>query len=186
MSMTAASISTQFPGIAEHCGPKGLDDLVVALQTRDVKAGEEVITDGVECDSLFLVSSGKLATQITTDKETLRLGYLNPGDHFGEVNILDPGPSTTTVLATEDSVLLVLTHADFRNLDKIHPVMTGNIVRMLSELLIDRCRVADQLLFSKYSHVEGLSGDASSKFPNLTDWGLDILQKLHGHKEVQS
>ena len=186
MSMTAASFSAQFPGIAEHCGPKGLDDLLLALQTRDVKAGEAVTTEGVECDSLFLVSSGKLVSQITSDKEALRLGSLNPGDHFGEVNILDPGSSTTTVLATEDSVLLVLTHADFRNLDKAHPVMTGNIMRMLSELLIERCRVADQLLFSKYSHVEGMSGGTSGKYPNLTEWGLDILQKLHGHKEVQS
>jgi CRP-like cAMP-binding protein len=186
MSMTAASFSTQFPGIAEHCGPKGLDDLLLALQTRDVKAGEEVTTEGKECNSLFLVTSGKLATLITTDKETLRLGTLEPGDHFGEVNILDPGPSTTSVLATEDSVLLVLTHADFRNLDRAHPVMTGNILRMLSELLIERCRAADQLLFSKYSHVAGISGGAASKFPNLTDWGHDILQKLHGHKEVQS
>ena len=186
MSMTAASFSTQFPGIAEHCGPKGLDDLLLALQTRNVKTGEEVTTEGGDCDSLFLVSSGKLVSQITSDKEALRLGSLNPGDHFGEVNILDPGSSTTTVLATEDSVLLVLTHADFRNLDKAHPVMTGNILRMLSELLIERCRVADQLLFSKYSHVEGMSGGTSGKYPNLTEWGLDILQKLHGHKEVQS
>lgn len=186
MSMTTASFSAQFPDISEHCGPKGLDDLLLALQTRDVKAGEEVTTEGKSCDSLFLVSSGKLATLITTDKETLRLGTLEPGDHFGEVNILDPGPSTTSVLATEDSVLLVLTHADFRNLDKAHPVMTGNIMRMLSELLIDRCRVADQLLFSKYSHVEGISSGASSKFTNLTEWGLDILQKLHGHKEAES
>jgi hypothetical protein len=186
MSMTAATFSTQFPGIAEHCGPKGLIDLLLALQTRDIKAGEEVTTEGQECDSLFLVSSGKLVTQITTDKETLRLGSLQTGDHFGEVNILAPGPSTTTVLATEDSVLLVLTHADFRNLDKAHPVMTGNIMRMLSELLIERCRVADQLLFSKYSHVDSLSGGASGKYPNLTEWGLDILQKLHGHKEIQS
>ena len=186
MSMTAASFSAQFPSIAEHCGPKGLDDLLLALQTRNIQAGEEVTTEGVGCDSLFLVNEGKLVTQITTDKETLRLGTLEPGDHFGEVNILDPGLSTTSVLATEDSVLLVLTHADFRNLDKAHPIMTGNIMRMMSELLIERCRVADQLLFSKYSHVEGISGGESSKYPNLTEWGLDILQKLHGHKEVQS
>lgn len=186
MSMTAASFSTQFPDIAEHCGPKGLDDLLLALQTRNVKAGEEVTSEGKECDSLFLVANGKLTTQVTTDKETIRLGSLEPGDHFGEVNILDPGPSTTTVLATEESILLVLTHTDFRNLDKAHPIMTGNIMRMMSELLIERCRVADQLLFSKYSHVEGLSGSTSGKYPNLTEWGLDILQKLHGHKEVQS
>jgi len=186
MSMTAASFSTQFPDIAEHCGPKGLDDLLLVLQTSNVKEGKEVTTEGKGCDSLFLVRSGKLATLITTDKESLRLGTLEPGDHFGEVNILDPGPSTTSVLATEDSALLALTHADFRNLDKAHPVMTGNIMRMLSELLIERCRVADQLLFSKYSHVEGISGGTSSKYPNLTEWGLNILQKLHGHKEVQS
>ena len=182
MSMTAASFSEQFPGIAEHCGPKGLNDLLQVLQNRTVKAGEELTTEGEDCSSLFLVRSGTLTEQIATDKKSLRLGTINPGDHFGAVNILEPGPSTTTVTAAADSELLVLSHDDFINLDKDHPVMTGNILRSLCEMVIQRCRAADQLLFSKYSHV----GSDTSKYTNLMDWGLDILQKLHGHKEVQS
>ena len=183
MSMTPAAFREQFPAIAEHCGPAGLDDLLAVMETRQIHAGETVVTDGEYCDSLFLVTDGKLVSQITSESETIRLGTHNKGDGFGEVNILDPGPSTSTAISTVDSTLLVLTHDAFRKLETPHPVMTGNILRMLSSTLVERCRIADKLLFSKYSYIEGVNENDSSEHPRLIDWGRDLLQKLHGHKE---
>ena len=185
MNMTAEAFREQFPAIAEHCGPGGLEDLLTTMETRNVHAGEAVTTDGEYCDSLFLVTEGKLVSQITSEKETIRLGTHEKGACFGEVNILDPGPSTSTVIATDDCTLLVLTHDAFRKLDRPHPQMTGNILRMLSSTLIERCRVADKLLFSKYAFIEGFEDSDSGKRPGLIDWGRDLLQKLHGHKEIQ-
>ena len=34
MSLTTISFKEQFPAIAEHCGPQGLEDLIMALETR--------------------------------------------------------------------------------------------------------------------------------------------------------
>lgn len=184
MDMTPASFKDEFPAIAEHCGPGGLNDLLAALQVRSIQVGQAVTTDGEYCDSLFLVAGGKLVSQITSDNETIRLGSLNKGDIFGEINILDPGPSTSTIIATEDTTLLVLTHDAFRKLDKQHPLMTGNILRMMSSIMVERCRIADKLLFSKYAYIEGISSGAPMQHPGLLQWSLDILQKLHGHKEI--
>jgi|GEM_PF-1850026 len=184
MNMTAEAFREQFPAIAEHCGPGGLDDLLAAMETRNVHAGEAVTTYGEYCDSLFLVTGEKLVSQITSEKETIRLGTHKKGDCLGEVNILDPGPSTSTVIATDDCTLLVLTHDAFRKLERPHPQMTGNILRMLSSTMIERCRVADRLLFSKYAYIEGDKDNDSGKHPGLIDWGRDMLQKLHGHKEI--
>lgn len=185
MDMTPASFTEQFPSIAEHCGPAGLNDLLSVLQTKHVKNGQTVTTDGEYCDSLYLVAEGKLVSQITSATESIRLGSINKGDIFGEVNILDPGPSTSTVIATEDSTLLVLSHDAFRRLDKPHPVMTGNILRMMCSIMVDRCRVADKLLFSKYSYIEGFTKNDSSHDAGLIEWGRNILQKLHGHGGTQ-
>ena len=182
MDITPALFREQFPAIAEHCGPVGMSDLLSSLQTRNLHKGETVTTDGEYCDSLYLVAEGKLVSQITSDAETIRLGSLNKGDIFGEVNILDPGPSTSTVIATEDSTLLILSHDDFRKLDKPHPVMTGNILRMMCSIMVDRCRFADKLLFSKYSYIDGIDNSESGQHLSLTEWGRGILQKLHGHK----
>ena len=63
--------------------------------------------------------------------------------------------------------------------------MTGNILRMLSSILIDRCRIADKLLFSKRTNIDDIAGD-ESKRSNVIEWGRDILQKLHGHKEYNN
>lgn len=185
MNMTPAAFREQFPGIARHCDPGGLEDLLAAMETRNVHAGDAVTTDGEYCDSLFLVIDGKLVSQITSEKETIRLGTHKKGDCFGEVNILDPGPSTNSVIATGDCTLLVLTHDAFRKLDRLHPQMTGNILRMLSSTMIERCRVADKLLFSKYAYIEGIKDNDPRKHHGIIDWGRDLLQKLHGHKETQ-
>ena len=56
MAMTPASFKDEFPAIAEHCGPGGLDDLLAALQIRNIQVGQAVTTDGEYCDSLFLVA----------------------------------------------------------------------------------------------------------------------------------
>ncbi len=185
MDLTPAAFKKQFPAIAEHCGPGGLEDLLESLETREVQAGQYVATDGEYSDSLFLVADGKLVSQITSDKETIRLGSIKKGDCFGEVNILDPGPSTSSVIATEDSTVLALSHDALRKLDKTHPEMTGNILRMLSIIMIDRCRFADKLLFSKYAPVGGIENDKSGQRTGLIEKGRDILQKLHGHREMQ-
>lgn len=185
MNMTPAAFRGQFPGIARHCGPDGMDALLKSLVAQDFQAGQSVTTDGEYSDSLFLVTSGKLVSQVTSDRETIRLGLIKEGDCFGEVNILDPGPSTSSVIATEDSSVLALSHDALRKLDKAHPEMTGNILRMLSTILIDRCRVADKLLFSKYAPIEGIDNDKSKQHPGMLEWGRDILQKLHGHKGMQ-
>ncbi len=185
MDMTAVEFKKLFPSIAEHCGPLGLEDLLDAIEIRNVHSGEMVTADGELCDSLFLVADGNLISQITNEKETIRLGTHTKGECFGEVNILDPGPSTNTVIATEDSTLLILSYDTFHTLDKPHPNMTGNILRMLSSILVERCRLADRLLFSKYSYIEGVRDNDSRKKYSLIDWGRELLQKLHGHKEVQ-
>ena len=185
MSMTAELFKEKFPAIAEHCDPGGLEALLGCLETRNVKSGEYVMTDGEDSDSLFLVSEGRFVSQIANDKEGIPLGTLTAGDVFGEVNLLDPGPATSSVVATQDSSLLVLNHTAFRKLDKTHPDMTGNILRMLSNILVERCRVADNLLFSKYEYINAAKSDASAEHPNLFKWGLGILQQLHGHKGMQ-
>lgn len=185
MELTPDSFTEQFPAIAEHCGPAGMNDLLAAVETRNIHSGQAVMTDGEYCDSLYLVAKGKLVSQITSATESIRLGSIKKGDIFGEVNILDPGPSTSTVIATEDSTLLVLSHNVFRKLDKPHPVMTGNILRMMCSIMVDRCRVADKLLFSKYAYIEGVTDSEFSRHPRLLEWGRDILQKLHGHAGSQ-
>ena len=185
MDMTPEAFREHFPAIAEHCGPGELEDLLAAMEMRSIHAGETVTTDGEYCDSLFLVVDGKLISQITSENEIIRLGTHVKGGCFGEVNILDPGPSTSSVIATNECTLIVLTHDAFRELDKRHPQMTGNILRMLSSTMIQRCRVADKLLFSKYAYIEELDDKDSSKHRGLVDWGRGLLQKLHGHKERQ-
>ena len=185
MDITPEAFREQFPGIAEHCGPGELEDLLAAMEMRSFHTGDTVTIEGEYCDSLFLVVDGKLISQIASANEAIRLGTHEKGGCFGEVNILDPGPSTSSVIATNECTVIVLTHDAFHELDKKHPQMTGNILRMLSSTMIERCRVADKLLFSKYAFIEESTEVRPTKRHGLRDWGRGLLQKLHGHKERQ-
>jgi CRP/FNR family cyclic AMP-dependent transcriptional regulator len=60
------------------------------------------------------------------------IGRLQPGDYFGEISLLDPGPRTATVVAEERTTCLNLAGADFRDILAREPKLALNILRVLA------------------------------------------------------
>lgn len=67
-----------------------------------LKAGEVFITAGQPVQHIFLVLDGMLSTW----REGIRVGWLGPGDPFGELS-LHPGSSAVTVQADQPSRILM-------------------------------------------------------------------------------
>jgi len=89
--------------------PKSLEDIARQLKRREVRAGEEVITEGDIGDRFYIVEFGR--TTATHNGEVL--STQGPGDPFGEIALLRDVPRTATVTADEDSVLLFLERDEF-------------------------------------------------------------------------
>ena len=89
--------------------PKSLEDIARQLKRREVRAGEEVITEGEVGDRFYIVEFGR--TTATHNGEVL--STQGPGDPFGEIALLRDVPRTATVTADEDSVLLYLERDEF-------------------------------------------------------------------------
>ena len=69
----------------------------------------------------------------------MHLATFGPGDHFGEVALIDGGPRSATVTATTDLVCYGLTFWEFRPLVE----RNGAIAWKLLQALAQRLRAAD-------------------------------------------
>lgn len=103
-------LSRLFPELdAEH-----LDLLASASRLRALPAGEILVREEDQGDSLFIVVSGQLEARGHFDGRELILATFGPGDIIGEVAFLNKVPRTATVTAVEPSSAIELPGEDTR------------------------------------------------------------------------
>ena len=90
--------------------PYELERLARGAEWVTVPPGTDVVTQGDEADSYYLVASGELSVVIDG---VLRAQPLVAGDGFGEIALLNRVARTATVTALEDCELLVISSGDF-------------------------------------------------------------------------
>ena len=90
--------------------PYELERLAQSADWVTVPAGTDVVTQGDEADSYYLVASGELAVTIDGVVGAQRMVA---GDGFGEIALLNRVARTATVTALEDCELLVVSSGDF-------------------------------------------------------------------------
>ena len=78
-------------------------------EVRKCLADEVIFAEGADGDTLFVVLSGKLAVQ----KGETQIAELGPGEHFGEMAMIDRAPRSASVRALEPSHLLAMKRRDF-------------------------------------------------------------------------
>jgi len=89
-------------------------NLAGSMVPRQYAAGETIVTQGKEGIGLFVLVSGRAEVQRTgADGSTTILNVFGPTDFFGELALLDGGPHTASVIATEETECLVLAHWEF-------------------------------------------------------------------------
>ena len=81
---------------------------------RSYKAGQAIVTQGKGGEGMFTIISGAAEAVVeTTDGTKTVVNTFGSANFFGEVAMLDDGPRTASVIATEDTECLVLTRSDF-------------------------------------------------------------------------
>ncbi len=104
-----------------------------------------IITQGERSNSLYLVLEGRLKVYATDEegRQTL-LAFLNKGDFFGELSLLDDEPRSASVMTVTKSRLLCLTQESFYRFIETHP---ENLLPML-RILAQRLRALDRTILS--------------------------------------
>ena len=105
------------------------------FKERRFAAGETVAREGSGAAAFFLIESGEATVAVHGAERT----SLGPGDHFGEIALIDEGVRSATITATTDLVCYGLTLWEFRPL----VVENGEIGWKLLQSLVGKLRSAE-------------------------------------------
>ena len=103
------------------------------LKERRFTKGETVIMEGSGGAAFFIIASG----EAKVSSKGVNLATLGPGEHFGEVALIDGGPRSATVTAATDLVCYGLTFWEFRPLVERNGTIGWRLLQALAKQLRD-------------------------------------------------
>jgi CRP/FNR family transcriptional regulator, cyclic AMP receptor protein len=120
----------------ESLSKRHLKKIAGLTSTVEFDAGDTVIQEGEPGDSFFVTVSGQ-AKVVTGGKTVHRL---IPGDHFGEISLLDGRPRSASVVAETPLSLLRLTRSSFLRLVKEDADLARALLASLARMVrrVDR------------------------------------------------
>jgi CRP/FNR family cyclic AMP-dependent transcriptional regulator len=113
--------------------PEALAKIESRVVARNYPRNAVVISEGDEATSMFIIASGSVKVYHTEadGKETI-LNSQGPGQHFGELALVDDAPRSASVMTQEPSRLLVLSKAAFKECLEESPEVGYHLVRALA------------------------------------------------------
>jgi CRP-like cAMP-binding protein len=113
-----------------------LETLSRSFKERRFDVGDTVTTEGTGGVGFFVIGEGEAAVTVGGDERTT----LKPGDHFGEVALIDEGARTATITAKTPLVCYGLTAWEFKPLVESNGVIAWKLLQTLAK----RLRASDQ------------------------------------------
>lgn len=91
-----------------------LNSLARIFVERQCAEGEVIVPQGRDGYGFFVIASGAAkAVRHRSDGSETTVNTFGPSDFFGELALLDDGPRTATVVATEPTLCLILPRVNF-------------------------------------------------------------------------
>ena len=100
-----------------------IDRLAEKVKRRIFAAGEIITHEGEKGDEIFYLERGKAAVFMTVHGQEEKIRSLEKNQFFGELAVLGAGIRTATVIAEEDTSLLILRRLDFESLKREYPIL---------------------------------------------------------------
>jgi len=108
-----------------------VEQIARLFKVRQFAAGEAVIREGSGGAAFFLIDSGEATVSI----RGVERARLKPGDHFGEIALIDEGQRMATVTAATDLVCHGLTYWEFRPLVQDNGAIAWKLLQSMAKML---------------------------------------------------
>jgi CRP/FNR family cyclic AMP-dependent transcriptional regulator len=116
--------------------PKELQKLGRRMTERSFNEGDEITTEGKSGIGFFVIEDGEAS--VSVGGKIVRT--LGPGEHFGEVALIDSGPRSATIIASTDLRCRGMSAWEFRPFVEEHPEVAWSLL----ETLVGRLREAQE------------------------------------------
>lgn len=120
-------------GLFAHLTIDEFVDVLKILNRTTVKKGDAIVREGDAGESMFIITTGKVAATIERDGESVTVATLGDGNFFGEMSVLSGEPRTATVTALENTELLVLERDQLLDLLSSHPEVEAKLMLAQAE-----------------------------------------------------
>jgi sulfate permease, SulP family len=108
------------------------------LERKEIPEGTILIRQGDAPGDVFLLESGRLATEVTTDGQRMRVRSMRSGVVVGEIGMYMGVPRTADVVAESPSVVLRLSQESIQRMEAQDPELAVALHRWLATTLADR------------------------------------------------
>jgi len=106
-------------------------------------AGETIVAQDSAGDCMYLIVSGSAQVSQRRAGKTLELARLGAGDFFGEIALVDEGPRSADVVATEPCVLLRINQGVLRALAGVYPAAAFKLLVAVGRVMVARARATN-------------------------------------------
>ncbi len=125
--------------------------------TRDFPRNAVVLSEGDEATSMFIILSGSLKVYHTdADGTETVLTTLGPGQHFGELALLDDVPRSASVMTLEPSRLLALSQTAFTECLEESPELAYRLIQALARDLRRLTKTVNMMGRQVYGRIRTL------------------------------
>ncbi len=120
----------------EGLSKRQLRRLASAAEIVDYMEGHAIVKEGEDGESFFVVLVGQ--AKVVVKGRTVNRAL--PGDHFGEISLLDGGPRTASVRSETPMTVLTMTRSGFQKALKEDPELTIALMESLARMIrrVDR------------------------------------------------
>ena len=99
---------------------------------RTFQKNTVVINEGDEANSLFIIIEGSVKVFLSNEEgKEIIINTQGPGEHFGELALLDNEPRSASVMTLVKSTIGVISKADFQSVLARHPELA---LKLLTEM----------------------------------------------------
>lgn len=162
-----------------------LDEVLSVMKEKRFLRDATILIQRDPGESCFLIVSGEVKVSLFgEDGKEIILAKLGEGEVFGEMALLSGAPRSATVIAVQDTTLLVLEREEFTRLVMRQPKLA---LKMLS-VLADRLRKADEkiasiVLFDVSRRVTHFMIEMARNEGVQTPEGL-VIRRRPTHREI--
>jgi CRP-like cAMP-binding protein len=144
--------------------PDAFDQLSHYANKRTFKRGATIFAKGDPGDSLFFVNSGTVKIGVSSaDGRGAVFNFIDPGEIFGEIALLDGLARTADAISNTNCELLVINRRDFLPFLRSQPLLAAKLIELLCARLRWISDHVEQVIFPD------LSGRLAKALIRLTD-----------------